>query len=75
MEQTNMIDRMQNYESDLASQAEELKARAMELAAMARARLDEAGHSIKNYVIEHPAKALGFALGLGVALGWLVKRR
>lgn len=70
-----MIDRVQRYENALASQAEELKARALELAGSAREQLSEAGHTIRNYIIEHPAKALGFALGLGVALGWIVKRR
>ncbi|HEV3164807.1 MAG TPA: hypothetical protein VGZ22_12330 [Isosphaeraceae bacterium] len=70
-----MIDRVPKYESELASQAEQLKEQALDLAAVARERLDEAGQSIKNFVIEHPAKAIGFALGLGVALGWLVKRR
>jgi ElaB/YqjD/DUF883 family membrane-anchored ribosome-binding protein len=28
-----------------------------------------------EYIVKEPAKALGLALGVGVLLGWLIKRR
>jgi ElaB/YqjD/DUF883 family membrane-anchored ribosome-binding protein len=70
-----MIDRIQMSPTDLSDQAEELKARAMELAKSAGERLSEGNDFIKDYVTKQPARALGFALGLGVVLGWLIKRR
>jgi len=68
-----MIDRMQP--SGYADQAEELKARAAEYAEAARVRLAEGSGFVKDYVNREPARALGIALGLGVVLGWLIKRR
>ena len=70
-----MIDRMQTGASGLADQAEELKAQAFEYAESARARLAEGNAFLKDYVTKQPARALGIALGLGVVLGWLIKRR
>lgn len=68
-----MIDRMQA--EGYADQAEELKARALEYAEVARARFSEGSDIVKDYVHKQPARALGVALGLGVVLGWLIKRR
>jgi ElaB/YqjD/DUF883 family membrane-anchored ribosome-binding protein len=45
------------------------------VAASARERLSQGGEAIKNYTLEQPARALGLALGMGVLLGWLIKRR
>jgi ElaB/YqjD/DUF883 family membrane-anchored ribosome-binding protein len=70
-----MIDRIQPAETGYADQAEEFKAQALEYAETARARLAEGTEIVKAYVTEKPARALGIALGLGVALGWLIKRR
>jgi ElaB/YqjD/DUF883 family membrane-anchored ribosome-binding protein len=70
-----MIDRMQPNVAGMADQTEELKARALECAATARERLSEGNSLVKDYVTKQPARALGIALGLGVVLGWLIKRR
>ncbi len=70
-----MIDRLHAPESGFADQAEEMKARALEYALSARARLGEGTGFVKDYVNKQPARALGIALGLGVVLGWLIKRR
>jgi len=70
-----MIDRIQNLESGFGPQAEELKERALEYAATARERLAEGSEKVKGYIIKEPARALGIALGVGVLLGWLIKRR
>ena len=71
-----MIDRIQGLESSFGpQQAEELKEKALEYAAAARERLTEGSDRIKQYVVKEPARALGIALGVGVLLGWLIKRR
>ena len=70
-----MIDRVQDLEGDLGLQAEQLKERALELLAGARERLGGASQTIRKLIVEHPERALGFSLGMGVFLGWLIKRR
>jgi len=70
-----MIDRIQGLESALGPQADELKERALEYAASAREMLGGGTEKLKGYVVKEPARALGIALGLGVLLGWLIKRR
>ncbi len=70
-----MIDRIQNLEASLGPQAEEVKERALEYAAVARERLAEGSERVKGYVVKEPVRALGIALGVGVVLGWLIKRR
>jgi ElaB/YqjD/DUF883 family membrane-anchored ribosome-binding protein len=70
-----MIDRIQEYQPTQQEQVEELKALALDYARMAQARLAEGSDYVKDYVTRQPAQALGIALGVGVALGWLIKRR
>jgi ElaB/YqjD/DUF883 family membrane-anchored ribosome-binding protein len=70
-----MIDRMQGLESAYGPQAEEMKERALEYAATAREQLSMGSERIRDYVVKEPARALGIALGVGVLLGWLIKRR
>jgi ElaB/YqjD/DUF883 family membrane-anchored ribosome-binding protein len=70
-----MIDRIQDLEASLGPRSEELKETALEYAAVARERLSEGGVAIREYVAKEPARALGIALGMGVLLGWLIKRR
>ena len=41
----------------------------------ARLKLSVAGHAIQHVIKTRPLMALGVSLGLGVALGWLGKRR
>ena len=38
-------------------------------------RLNKGTDAVKDYTIQQPARALGIALGMGVLLGWLIKRR
>ena len=52
-----------------------MQALAMEYVGTARERIAEGAAFVKDYVAKQPARALGIALGLGVALGWLIKRR
>ncbi|MBX6311437.1 MAG: hypothetical protein IRY99_00710 [Isosphaeraceae bacterium] len=71
-----MIDRMRDdLASQLGPQSEQLKERALELTATARERLAQGAQTIREYTIQNPARALGLALGMGVILGWLIKRR
>ena len=70
-----MIDRIRDLEASLGPQAGQLKERALDLAAVAREQLTEGSRRLKDYVVEQPARALGIALGMGVLLGWLIKRR
>jgi len=70
-----MIDRIREMESDYGMSADAAREKAMELAATARERIAQGGEAIKAYTLEQPARALGLALGMGVLLGWLIKRR
>jgi hypothetical protein len=70
-----MIDRTREFEPEFAAQAELLKEKAIDAAAVARERLLEGSHAIKEYTVKQPAKALAIALGAGVLLGWIIKRR
>lgn len=70
-----MIDRVRETEGSLDSQAEMMKEVAMQFAASARERLADGSNTVREFVLREPAKAVGFALGLGVVLGWLIKRR
>lgn len=70
-----MIDRMQNLESSYGPQLDEMKEQALIYAASARERLAEGREKVRDYIVNEPARALGIALGVGVLLGWLIKRR
>jgi ElaB/YqjD/DUF883 family membrane-anchored ribosome-binding protein len=70
-----MIDRIQDIGSDQGPPLEQLKEQALIYAATARERLAEGQEKIREYIINEPARALGIALGVGVLLGWLIKRR
>ena len=52
-----------------------VKDRALEVAATAKESATKGLRSVKEYIVNEPARALGIALGLGVLLGWLIKRR
>lgn len=71
-----MIDRIQGFEgAGFGTQTEQLRDRAIELAAAARERLAQGSESVREYTVKQPARAIGIALGMGVLLGWLIKRR
>jgi ElaB/YqjD/DUF883 family membrane-anchored ribosome-binding protein len=69
-----MIDRMRDG-ADLSARADQVKEQALELAASARERLGGVATAIRDFTQNQPTKALGLALGMGVFLGWLIKRR
>ena len=58
-----------------AGGSEGLKDRALEVAATARESLSKGTSTVKAYIEKEPARALGIAVGLGVLLGWVIKRR
>jgi ElaB/YqjD/DUF883 family membrane-anchored ribosome-binding protein len=70
-----MINHAHDVASSAESQAEVLKEQALELAAVARERFGNGARIVKDFTIKEPTKALGIALGVGVFLGWLIKRR
>jgi len=70
-----MIDRVQGLEAGLGPQVEPYKEMALEYAATAREQLAVGSERIKDFVVKDPARALGIALGVGVLLGWMIKRR
>jgi len=72
---SDRLQNLQNLQESLGPQAEEFKERAMEAAAEARERMGQGLNLLRGYVTEQPARALGIALGMGVVLGWLIKRR
>lgn len=71
-----MIDRLKNLGGqDLGETVEGLRESALDLTATAREKLARGQDFVRNFTIREPAKALGLALGMGVFLGWLIKRR
>ena len=70
-----MIDETRDPESVLGGRVDDLKERALEFAATAREQFSGATRSLKDYIVKEPKRALGFAMGMGVLLGWLIKRR
>jgi ElaB/YqjD/DUF883 family membrane-anchored ribosome-binding protein len=75
VENSDMIDRIQDVGASYGPQLEELKEQALVYAATARERLAEGREKVREYIVNEPARALGIALGVGVLLGWLIKRR
>lgn len=69
-----MIDRLEKSDG-FSMQVEQAREQALELAATAREQWAEGRRHVKNYIMTHPERALGIALGMGVLLGWLIKRR
>lgn len=51
------------------------KERALEAAATAKESLGFGLGVVRRYIEKEPARALGLALGVGVLLGWIIKRR
>lgn len=70
-----MIDRLRDDNGLAAIPADQWKETALEAAANARERLGEGAEVVKSYIVRQPARAVGIALGVGVLLGWLLKRR
>jgi hypothetical protein len=55
--------------------ADVLKEEALNLAATARERFDQGRVKLQESIANEPARALAVALGLGVLVGWWIKRR
>jgi ElaB/YqjD/DUF883 family membrane-anchored ribosome-binding protein len=70
-----MIDRMPELGSSLGSRADEIKEKALDLAATARERFEQGSHRLREFTVRNPARAVGIALGVGILTGWLIKRR
>jgi ElaB/YqjD/DUF883 family membrane-anchored ribosome-binding protein len=70
-----MVDRTQGLESGLGARVDDAKQTALDLAATAREKLSGGGRLLRDYIVKEPTRALGIALGMGVILGWLIKRR
>jgi ElaB/YqjD/DUF883 family membrane-anchored ribosome-binding protein len=70
-----MVDRITGYGSIPELPAEQMRERALELGAVARERFVQGSDALREFTIRKPAQALGLALAMGVALGWLIKRR
>jgi ElaB/YqjD/DUF883 family membrane-anchored ribosome-binding protein len=60
---------------DFGSTMEGAKESALDMAASARERLSQGQAFVREFTLREPAKALGIAAGIGVLLGWLIKRR
>jgi ElaB/YqjD/DUF883 family membrane-anchored ribosome-binding protein len=57
------------------SPAEEIRQSAVRLTDAVRKAVENGSESIREFTTREPARALGLALGIGVILGWLIKRR
>ena len=69
-----MENRVQGVKTEFTPQLDDIKAMASQDIAVARERLSEQTAILSDYVMREPVKALGIALGVGVVLGWLIRR-
>jgi ElaB/YqjD/DUF883 family membrane-anchored ribosome-binding protein len=70
-----MNDRVRDMVASAEPGLEQFKDQAQIYAAAASERLAEGRDRIRQYIVNEPARALAIALGIGVLLGWLIKRR
>jgi hypothetical protein len=70
-----MFDRIAGLEGGGPASPEQIKEKALEFAAVARERVSEGSEALRIFTVNQPARALGIALGMGVLVGWLLKRR
>lgn len=70
-----MIDRIRDMGEGMGPQVEQVREQALDMMATAREQWARGNEAVRHFTIEQPAKALGIALGMGVFLGWLIKRR
>jgi ElaB/YqjD/DUF883 family membrane-anchored ribosome-binding protein len=70
-----MIGRTEYLESGLGVQVDDVKEKVLELTATAREQMSVGAHFLRESIVKQPVRALGIALGMGVILGWLIKRR
>jgi ElaB/YqjD/DUF883 family membrane-anchored ribosome-binding protein len=70
-----MVDRTQDLESGLEARVDDVREMALELAATAREQVSRGNQLLRDYIVKEPTRAIAIALGMGVILGWLIKRR
>jgi ElaB/YqjD/DUF883 family membrane-anchored ribosome-binding protein len=69
-----MNERVQGMKAEFTPQLEDIKAMARQDVAVARERLAERSEIVRDFVAREPVKGVAIALGIGVVLGWLIKR-
>jgi ElaB/YqjD/DUF883 family membrane-anchored ribosome-binding protein len=70
-----MVNRLLDRELGFGVNTDDLKESALVYVAAVRERLAEGCERVKQSIINQPVRAVGIALGMGVLLGWLTKRR
>jgi len=70
-----MVDRTQGLDAGLGAQVDDVKQKALDMAATAREQFSGGTRFLRDYIVKEPTRALGIAVGMGVILGWLIKRR
>jgi ElaB/YqjD/DUF883 family membrane-anchored ribosome-binding protein len=70
-----MTERIQDILSGTGPGLGQFTEQAEIIAAAARERLALGRDRVRAFIVDEPARALGIALGVGVLLGWLIKRR
>ena len=66
---------MTSPDSSLGQPGSDYKEMALDFAATAREQWAERSSALKAFIVNQPVRTLGIALGMGVVLGWLIKRR
>jgi ElaB/YqjD/DUF883 family membrane-anchored ribosome-binding protein len=74
LEDRAMSDHVRGTHAEFTPQMDELKAMGRQDVAFARERLADGGEMVRDFLVKEPVKALGITLGIGVALGWLIRR-
>ena len=62
-------------EGDAGESGGDYKDMALDFAATAREQWTERSRALRDLIVNQPLRSLGIALGMGVVLGWLIKRR
>jgi ElaB/YqjD/DUF883 family membrane-anchored ribosome-binding protein len=70
-----MIEPAREGETIAGTPAGEVTELALRYTATARERIAAASERVKEYTVRNPVRALGIALGVGVLIGWIIKRR
>jgi len=70
-----MAGRAQDVEPGLGLGIGEVKELALEASATITEKLSDGTRILRGFIVKEPTRALGIAVGMGVLLGWLIKRR
>ena len=70
-----MVERTTGLAANSGLAVDDIKEKALEFAATARERFSGGHQLVRDYIVKEPTRALGVAVGMGVILGWLIKRR